>query len=57
VNGEITSVTAHGPDRFVWSGTVEGGSFYLSYAKGAIVGDVYYPHLATPMQYEYRPLG
>jgi hypothetical protein len=54
VNGEITSVTAHGSDRFVWSGTVEGGSFYLSYAEGAIVGNVYYPE--QKLQYEYRPL-
>jgi hypothetical protein len=55
VNGEISSVTDHGSDRFVWSGTVEGGgSFYLSYAEGAIVGNVYYPD--QKMQYEYRPL-
>jgi hypothetical protein len=55
VNGEIGAVTAHGTDRFVWSGTVEGdGSFYMSYAEGAIIGDVYYP--SRGVQYEYRPL-
>jgi hypothetical protein len=55
VNGEISSVTYYGSDRFVWSGTAEGGgSFYLSYAEGAIVSNVYYP--GKKMQYEYRPL-
>jgi hypothetical protein len=55
VNGEISSVTYYGSDRFVSSGTVEGGgSFYLSYAAGAIVGNVYYPD--QKLQYEYRPL-
>jgi hypothetical protein len=60
VNGEIGAVTTYSSDRFVWSGTVEGGSFYLSYAAGAIVGNVYYPDQETSttqgVQYEYRPL-
>mmetsp|Transcript_28722 Transcript_28722/g.61872 ORF Transcript_28722/g.61872 Transcript_28722/m.61872 type:complete len:1063 (+) Transcript_28722:186-3374(+) len=55
VTGEIGTVTTYSSDRFVWSGTVEGGgSFYLSYAEGAIVGNVYYP--SRGVQYEYRPL-
>jgi len=55
VTGEIGAVTATASDRFVWSGTVEGGgSFYLSYVAGAIVGNVYYP--SRGVQYEYRPL-
>jgi hypothetical protein len=60
VNGTISTVTTYTSDRFVWSGTVEGGSFYLSYAAGAIVGNVYYPDQVTSttqgVQYEYRPL-
>jgi hypothetical protein len=55
VTGEIGAVTAHGANRFVWSGTIEGGgSFYLSYSAGAIMGNVYYP--SRGVQYEYRPL-
>ncbi|KAJ1438387.1 Metallo-peptidase family M12B Reprolysin-like-domain-containing protein [Ochromonadaceae sp. CCMP2298] len=55
VTGEIGTVTTYSSDRFVWSGTVEGGgSFYLSYATGAIVANVYYP--SRGVQYEYRPL-
>mmetsp|Transcript_25197 Transcript_25197/g.55843 ORF Transcript_25197/g.55843 Transcript_25197/m.55843 type:complete len:821 (-) Transcript_25197:114-2576(-) len=55
VKGEIGAVTAHGTNRFVWSGTIEGGgSFYLSYSAGAIMGNVYYP--SRGLQYEYRPL-
>jgi hypothetical protein len=57
VKGEIGTVTTYSSDRFVWSGTVEGdGSFYLSYAEGAIVGNVYYPRRGRGVQYEYRPL-
>eukprot|EP00601_Ochromonadales_sp_CCMP2298_P021242 CAMPEP_0173319548 /NCGR_PEP_ID=MMETSP1143-20121109/28293_1 /TAXON_ID=483371 /ORGANISM="non described non described, Strain CCMP2298" /LENGTH=132 /DNA_ID=CAMNT_0014262955 /DNA_START=180 /DNA_END=574 /DNA_ORIENTATION=- len=50
---EIGAVTG-APDRFVWSGTVAGGTFYLSYAAGAIVANVYLP--SRGVQYEYRPL-
>mmetsp|Transcript_27809 Transcript_27809/g.62993 ORF Transcript_27809/g.62993 Transcript_27809/m.62993 type:complete len:440 (-) Transcript_27809:447-1766(-) len=53
VTGEIGAVTG-APDRFVWSGTVAGGTFYLSYAAGAIVANVYLP--SRGVQYEYRPL-
>mmetsp|Transcript_14452 Transcript_14452/g.24022 ORF Transcript_14452/g.24022 Transcript_14452/m.24022 type:complete len:1003 (+) Transcript_14452:75-3083(+) len=67
VTGTIRSVTTFGAGRFVWSGSlsrssrssgdvdeVSGGTFYVSWVNGAMIGDVYLPVLG--MQYEYRPL-
>mmetsp|Transcript_28449 Transcript_28449/g.47793 ORF Transcript_28449/g.47793 Transcript_28449/m.47793 type:complete len:989 (+) Transcript_28449:22-2988(+) len=58
VQGVITRITDFKKDHFVWHGAIAdtsgGGSFYLSYASGAIVGNVY--SADRTIQYEIRPL-